>query len=336
MEFRLLRYFLVVANELHVGRAAEKLRMTQQPLSAAIQKLERELGVELFVREANRIRLTTAGAAFVPAARDLLVKAEAAAEAARAAARGDVGTLRVGHCSAAMREIVPALVTLYRARHPSVAFDLVQLPQREQLERLALGKLDLAFVYGPLDKRNGCSLTVSRDRLVVAMRSDHPLASRSSVSPAEVAALVGAAYSPDEYAEFLAFVAGAFGEHATAARPMTFGRDRTSLLALVAGGAGMAVLTESGAEAEQRPDVAFRALATPLSLELFAVWEEQRAEEPLVRAVRVAIGEVASAAGVVSKASALDALRAERSARQAFSSETFGASRVRGARIERN
>jgi len=332
VEFRLLRYFLVVANELHVGRAAEKLRMTQQPLSAAIQKLERELGVELFVREANRIRLTTAGAAFVPAARDLLVKAEAA----RAAARGDVGTLRVGHCSAAMREIVPALVTLYRARHPSVAFDLVQLPQREQLERLALGKLDLAFVYGPLDERNGCSLTVSRDRLVVAMRSDHPLASRSSVSPAEVAALVGAAYSPDEYAEFLAFVAGAFGEHATAARPMTFGRDRTSLLALVAGGAGMAVLTESGAEAEQRPDVAFRALATPLSLELFAVWEEQRAEEPLVRAVRVAIGEVASAAGVVSKASALDALRAERSARQAFSSETFGASRVRGARIERN
>jgi DNA-binding transcriptional LysR family regulator len=99
MELRLLRYFLVVAEELHVGRAAERLHMAQQPLSAAIRRLESDLGVELFERAANRIRLTPAGLVMVEEAGTILRQVDAAAVRARRVAQGELGTLRVGYCS---------------------------------------------------------------------------------------------------------------------------------------------------------------------------------------------------------------------------------------------
>jgi len=302
VELRLLRYFLVVAEELHVGRAAERLHMTQQPLSVAIRRLEDAIGAELFVREANRIRLSAAGTALVPGARDVLARADDAAESARRAGRGDAGTLRIGYCSAAMRSTIPAISAAYRERYPSVVLDLAQLTQRDQLARLERGELDVAFVHRPIDERGRTLVDVVDDRLVIVMPANHRLAGRASVEPPDVVGEIGAAFRAGEYADFLALVDAAFAGCASPPRPTTFARDRASLVGLVAGGAGLAVLNETSARAEARPDVTIVPLATPIRLAFVAVWNERASDEPLLRRFRETLAKVATPSEPVSAA----------------------------------
>jgi len=301
----LLQYFLIVAEELHVGRAAERLHMTQQPLSAAVRRLEASIGVELFVREANRIRLTDAGAALVDDAREILARIEAAAVRARRIARGETGTLRIGYCTAAMRRTIPAVAAYFRTHAPDVTLDLAQLTQREQLERLDRGELDIACVHRPVDERGRDVRAIAQDRLVVALPIDHPLASNDTVRPASIANTIGASFRPDEYPEFLAVVDAAFGDDPVT--PTSFARDRASLLGLVASGAGCAVLTESAALAERRPDVAILTLQTPIVLEYVAVWNMRSADAGPIRHFRDALLALASTANDAARASAVSA-----------------------------
>lgn len=298
----MLRYFLVVAEELHMGRAAERLHMTQQPLSVAIRRLEDAIGVELFVREANRIRLSAAGEALVPGAQDLLRRADVAAESARRASRGDAGTLRIGYCSAAMRSTIPAISASYRARYPHVVLDLAQLTQRDQLARLERGELDVAFVHRPIDERGRTLVDVVDDYLVIVMPASHRLAKRESVTPAEVAGEIGAAFRSDEYGDFLALANAAFTDCEWPPQPTTFARDRASLVGLVAGGAGFAVLSETSAHAEARPDIAIIPLETPIRLSFVAVWNDRAGDQPLLRRFRDTLINIATPVRPVSAA----------------------------------
>ena len=276
--------------------------MTQQPLSVAIRRLEEAIGAELFVREANRIRLSAAGAAFAPGAKDVLGRAEVAAEEARRASRGDAGTLRIGYCSAAMRSTIPSISAAYRANFPHVVLDLAQLTQRDQLGRLERGELDVAFVHRPIDERGRTLVDVVDDYLVIIMQASHRLAKRSSVTPAEVVNAIGAAFRSEEYADFIALVDAAFVGSGSSPRPTSFARDRASLVGLVASGAGFAVLNETSARAEARPDIAIVRLETPVRLEFVAVWNERYGDEPLIRRFRDTLANVATLARPVSAA----------------------------------
>src|SRR5258706_10944046 len=113
MELRKLRYFVVLADELHFGRAARRLQITQPPLSMAILALEEELGVKLFDRAPRNVTLTHAGATFVEQARALLAKADDAIELTRAADRGEVGRLRVGFMTASVFTLLPQVLRSY-------------------------------------------------------------------------------------------------------------------------------------------------------------------------------------------------------------------------------
>jgi DNA-binding transcriptional LysR family regulator len=150
MELRHLRHFLAVAEELHFGRAAQRLGMAQPPLSQSIARLERELGVRLFDRARRRISLTRAGAAFLDDARAAVVHADAARAVAHAAGAGEAGEIRIGFVSAALYERLPGLLARLAAELPRVRPVLVEASTNDQLSALADGRIDLGFVHPPL------------------------------------------------------------------------------------------------------------------------------------------------------------------------------------------
>src|SRR5215208_7188488 len=143
VELRQLRYFVAVADELHFTRAAERLHIAQQPLSAAIARLERQLGARLLERTTRRVGLTEAGAALLEPARAALQAAEAAVDAVRAVATGEAGDVSLGLCSSAWYGLGDLFEAL-RERHPGLRLPVRQQSSRPLVEAVRAGTLDLA------------------------------------------------------------------------------------------------------------------------------------------------------------------------------------------------
>jgi DNA-binding transcriptional LysR family regulator len=147
MEFRHLRYFLVLAEELHFGRAAQRLAISQPPLSTNIQQLEASVGAKLFTRNSKAVQLTEAGRAFVPQARALLEQAQQAARHARDVADGLAGSLQMGFVGTMLYRGLPGLLKSFQAQHPRLRLTLKELSSSDQLIELAHERLDLGFVH---------------------------------------------------------------------------------------------------------------------------------------------------------------------------------------------
>ncbi|PXX71383.1 DNA-binding transcriptional LysR family regulator [Nocardia tenerifensis] len=170
MELRQLRYFVTVAEELHFGRAAERLHIVQSAVSQQVRQLERELGVELFDRSPRRVVLTEAGARFLPGARDAL----AAAARAKASITGFVAgaTLRLGTSTG----LGDHLDRIMERLAPQVRVETVSASTRARVERVLDGRLDAAFVRGPVEHPGLRRIPVWDDPLLVALSARHPLA----------------------------------------------------------------------------------------------------------------------------------------------------------------
>ncbi|WP_308207677.1 LysR family transcriptional regulator [Actinomadura madurae] len=149
-----LRCFVVVAEELHFGRAAERLGMAQPPLSQRIQRLEKELGVRLFDRSSRRVRLTAPGGLLLEEARDILVRVDRVYSVAERARLGELGTVRAGLPSDLAGPIVAALIAAFRERRPDLRLDLRETGTTEQVRALAEGALDAGVVRHPCDGRD--------------------------------------------------------------------------------------------------------------------------------------------------------------------------------------
>jgi DNA-binding transcriptional LysR family regulator len=149
MEFRHLRYFLMLAEELHFGRAAQRLSISQPPLSLNIQQLEASVGAQLFTRNSRGVQLTAAGQAFVPAARALLAQATAAAREARDVAEGQSGQLHIGFAGTMLYCGLPQILNRFQVSHPRLRLVLRELSSSEQLSELLRDRLDVGFVHTP-------------------------------------------------------------------------------------------------------------------------------------------------------------------------------------------
>jgi DNA-binding transcriptional LysR family regulator len=184
IDLRLWRQFVAVAEALHFGRAAASLHMTQPPLTQGIAQLERLLGVRLFDRTKRSVQMTAAGSALLPAARDLLVRAQALPAQARAAQAGEIGLLRLGFVSTIGFAQLPQWVRSFRARYPKVGLELIEATGDVQLQALERGELDAGFIlHSPGFLPPGLShLRVAREPLVLALPEQHPLASARSLS----------------------------------------------------------------------------------------------------------------------------------------------------------
>jgi len=170
------RSFVAVAEELHFGRAAERLNMTQPPLSRQIQKLERTVGVELLERDNRRVALTVAGQAFLQDARRLVIAAERAPDNARRIAAGQLGELRIGFTAASGFSLLGPMLGEISAQMPQVHVDLSEMVTSEQVVALLDGDLDLGLARPPFDETLFESALLFSEGLVVAVTSDHPLA----------------------------------------------------------------------------------------------------------------------------------------------------------------
>jgi len=188
MELRKLRYFEVLADELHFGRAARRLHITQPPLSMAIQSLEDELGVKLFLRAPRRVTLTHAGAVFLEQARTLLARAQDAIELVRAADRGEVGRLRIGFMSGTIYTLLPPLLRDFATRFPAVKLELRELALPQQLVQLRNGEIDIGFVRPPVEDAELDAETILRESLVVALPRGHRLAKLRRIPARRLAA----------------------------------------------------------------------------------------------------------------------------------------------------
>ncbi|QBI19770.1 LysR family transcriptional regulator [Egibacter rhizosphaerae] len=187
MELRTLRTFVAVAEELHFGRAAARLHLAQSAVSQQVAQLERDVGVALLARTSRRVELSRAGEAFLVEARRTLDAAGSARRAARRAAAGETGWLRIGFVDSAAYDLLPRLLAAFHQRRPEVRLELQELSTEAQLEGVG-DDVDVSITRDT-DPLNGVELTPLVDEpLLAAVDDGHPLAEREAVDLAELAA----------------------------------------------------------------------------------------------------------------------------------------------------
>ncbi|MGW0996424.1 LysR substrate-binding domain-containing protein [Streptomyces sp. NPDC002523] len=260
MELRHLTGFVAVAEELHFGRAAERLHMAQSPLSQQIRLLERDLGVRLFDRTTRSVRLTPAGRALLEPARHLLAEASAVRRTVQAAHLGEVGRVTVGFAGASSYAALPVLTRAVTSELPGIELALVgQTYTGEALGRIAEGSLDLGFVALPV-RRGVSARLVRRERLVLAVPDSHPLVDRTEVAFAELEREPFVTFPVARGSAVREATVQACHDAGFAPRIVQEAPDSYNLLALVGAGVGVAVVVES-ARSIHLEHVVFRRLA---------------------------------------------------------------------------
>lgn len=261
IELRLWRQFLAVAEELHFGRAARRLHITQPPLTQAIAQLEERLGVKLFERTKRSVQLTAAGAALAPQARDLLARAAALPAQARAAAHGEIGRLRLAFVSTVGFGLLPRWILAFRAQHPQVEFELIEATGDVQLPQLERGDVDAGFViHSPGFAPPGMQrLRVARESLVLALPEQHRFARARSLQ-LEAAVAEPLVIFPRRIVPSLHdAIFGLYHAHGRTPRVAQEAIQMQTIVNLVAAGLGVAWVPESVCEF-QRSGVVYRRL----------------------------------------------------------------------------
>jgi DNA-binding transcriptional LysR family regulator len=176
MELRHLRYFVAVAEEMHFGRAARRLHMSQPPLSQQIRALEEEIQVELFARGGRTVALTPAGQEFLVYARQVLAQVEHAVRSTQSVQRGELGRLTVGFITSMAYTYLPWVLRVFRSRYPKVELVLTELESWTQLKAIEEERLHVGILRGPVDVPGLASVTALSEPFVVALPENHPLA----------------------------------------------------------------------------------------------------------------------------------------------------------------
>jgi DNA-binding transcriptional LysR family regulator len=271
LDLRLVRAFVVVAELEHVGRAARALHVSQSPLSRQLQKLQEELGIDLFERQGRGLRLTTAGRSWLAEARALLARAERAAAFATALARGQSESLVIGFVQSAIwSSLVPSAVQKLRRARPDAYLTLRALRSAEQAMALHRGELDVGIAHRAPDDGSLESILLLDEPLQLVLPRGHRLADRKRIGPddlhgEEFVALGGAA-STDHHERLLA----ACGKAGFVPRIAIEAHQFATVLGLVEAGMGVALVQHSARRAGAR--VIFRDLPWfPLSVRSYVL-----------------------------------------------------------------
>ncbi len=282
MELHQLRCFVAVAEELHFGRAAQRLNMTQPPLSRQIQLLEHDLNVALFDRNSRNVRLTLAGQAFLTDARRVLSLSVSAAQHARRIAAGKTGRLRIGFTAASAYRFLPMLITALRARLSEAELVLEEMVSGEQFEALINGQIDAGLLRPPVTQPGITALLVDAEPLLAALPERHPLAGRTRLSLRDLDGQDFVMYAPDSSRYFHDMLVMLFTAANVRPRFVQQLGQIHSILSLVRAGLGVA-LVPAAAAVMRYHDVRFRpiVLDQPAPVELFLVWQAP-GDNPLV------------------------------------------------------
>jgi DNA-binding transcriptional LysR family regulator len=271
-ELSQLRCFVAAAEELHFGRAAARLNMTQPPLSRQIQILERVIGVRLLERTSRVVRLTPAGRRFLPEARRILHLAESATLSSRRTAGGEAGSITIGFTASAAYSFLPQLIIAARARLPGVDLVLAEMVTAEQVEALEAHRIDVALLRPPV-RRGLEAVRVVREPLLAALPDGHRLAKGRLPALADLDGQPFVTYSPYEARYFYDLLAAIFGKAGVTPRYVQHMTNVHAILALVRAGLGIA-LVPAAAASLRFAGVTLRAIETRPArpVELFLAW----------------------------------------------------------------
>jgi DNA-binding transcriptional LysR family regulator len=274
-ELSQLRCFVAAADELHFGRAAARLNMTQPPLSRQIQLLERAVGAALLERTSRSVRVTPAGRAFLVEARRILKLSESAALKAWRIAAGKAGSLSIGFTAAAGYNFLPKLIRLTRSHMPNVDLALKEMVSGEQVEGLLTGRIDLGLFRPPIDQRELESLCILQEPLLAAIGSDDPRARQRSLRLQDFDKKPFIMYSTDGARYFHDLVTGLLNREQVSPANVQYMTQIHSILALVSAGLG-AAMVPAAAQSLHFDGVTFRVIRTTPErpVELYLVWRK--------------------------------------------------------------
>jgi len=248
MEFRHLRYFVMLADELHFGRAAQRLSISQPPLSINIQQLEGSLGVTLFERNSKGVKLTPAGVAFREAALRLLAETEQAQDIVRQVAKGVLSRVRIGFVGSMLYRDMPERLTTFQKAQPRVEIVLTELNSAEQIDALLRGQIDLGFVHTERVPRELEKMLYRSEPFVCCVPKGHPAVGEKMVMlhalSEEPFVLFARDASPDYYERILALCA----EQGLQPRVRHEVRHWLSVVSLVSKGMGIALVPRALAD----------------------------------------------------------------------------------------
>ncbi len=282
MELRQLRYFVAVAEELHFRRAAERLHVSQPPVSQQIRALEEEMGCRLLARTRRRVELTAAGEAFLRDARAILGELEGAVGAARRIDAGQTGRLRINFVGSALLSIVPAAVQRFRAARPEVEIELRERSTVEQLRAVSAAVVDLALVRPPIEVDPELRIEiVVRERTVAALPVDHKLARLRRIPVRRRAAEPLVLFPRAQAPGFHDLLVSSLATADSPPRIVQYAPEMTTIIGLVAAGIGFSLVPASVARLTL-DGVTYRSVTGAPGAELAAVTRADH-DSPLLR-----------------------------------------------------
>ena len=285
IELRQLRYFVAVAEEMHFGRAAARLHMTQPPLSQTIMALEAGLGAALFARTRRSVALTPAGAALLPEARRILLQAEALPELARRAACGASGRLTLAFVSTADYSVLPAFLRNFRTHYPQVQIELREATSDLQLEELLQGRVDAGLLILPLPDKAQSELdciSVLSEPLILAAPEELPaLQGKSEIALADLAEMPLIIFPRRLAPAFHDAILAYFRDQGITPHVGQEAIQMQTIIGMVSAGMGIALVPQSVSNLK-RPGVAYKPLAaaTPW-IETGIAWRRDNASPVL-------------------------------------------------------
>jgi DNA-binding transcriptional LysR family regulator len=252
VELKHLTSFVAVAERLSFVRAAGQLHISQPALTGQIQKLEEELGVQLFTRNRRTVKLTEAGEVFVEEARATLARARQAADRVQKAARGEVGRLRIGFVSSAALEIVPGIVVEFRRQRPGVTLELINLRTVSQVKGLLGKTVDIGFLRLPLSNDQLSITVIHREEFAVILPKGHRFAKLKTLRIAQLRNEPFIAYGRRWAPGFFDSIMQLCTREGFSPNIVQETGEMYTAIALVAAGAGIAILPQSVALAQSR------------------------------------------------------------------------------------
>lgn len=243
---RQLQSFIALAEELHFGRAAKRVNLSQPALSLQVQGIEEELQVKLFARDRRKTELTQAGEVFLPEARDVLRRTEQAITTVRRAALGQVGTLRIGFISTAAAIITPKLVKQFRAKYSHVDIELRNVLTRDQVTQLQERKIDVGFLRVPLSVPADIrTRVIHREPFVLLLPADHPLAQLKDLQLADCHSVDFVMYTRKMAPGFHDVIMNILHRNGLTPHVVQEASEMYTLISLVAAGMGIAIAPAS-------------------------------------------------------------------------------------------
>lgn len=297
MDLKQLRYFVMVAEELNFSRAAEKLHISQPPLSQQIKSLEEEMGVALLMRNRREVRLTNAGEVFLRESRLLLDQFRSAVNSTVRASQSNTGSIRLGVATSALFSVMPTLATLMRSEFPNVDVLVTDMQSDDQVRAVALGALDIGVVHVKAERMNVCRQQVFSESFAVVLPAHHPQAGNPRFALADLADEPMVALPRSHAPTVFDAIVGACSAAGFSPTVKHYARNPLTIMQMVRAGFGVALVPRSYCESSY-PGVLFRDVPTAVGrIRLEVIWSERHASELTLAVTRKVIPALIEALG---------------------------------------